>query len=375
MALVTSGIHLDVIGSDAIDSPEMHGNSRLKFRSILNSNAASASVAAKGWRVFTNYTRLVGYAASAGPRVFHILWNYKFQYFDRTLLMLYYKCLGKKIVFTAHNVNDAKRDANDSELNRLTLRLQYRFSDHIFVHTEKMKSELQEEFGVPGRKVTVIPFGINNSVPDTELTPEQAKAALSIRPAEKTILFFGRIGAYKGLKYLVDAFLHISTPTSDYRLLVVGQTKRGSEGYLAEIQQTIDRSPYAERVTRKIEFVPDEDTELYFKAADVLVLPYTQIFQSGVIFLGYSFGLPVIATDVGSFREEIIEGQTGFVCRPHDAADLGSTIVKYFESDLFANLSNCRSEIRRFAQSRHSWDVVSEMTRRVYSALLQNEVQ
>ena len=51
------------------------------------------------------YAKLIRYAATAEPRIFHILWNNKFEYFDRTLLMLYYRLLGKKIVLTAHNVN------------------------------------------------------------------------------------------------------------------------------------------------------------------------------------------------------------------------------------------------------------------------------
>src|ERR1035437_9738179 len=108
--------------------------------------------------------------------------------------MLYYKVLGKKIAFTAHNVNDAKRDLNDSVLNRFTLGIQYRLCDHIFVHTETMKSELLQDFAVREGKVTVIPFGINNSVPNTDLTPDQAKRILTIQPEEKTILFFARIG-------------------------------------------------------------------------------------------------------------------------------------------------------------------------------------
>ena len=66
---------------------------------------------------------------------------------------------------------------------------------------------------------------------------------------------------------------------------------------------------HGDRVIAKIEYVPDEETELYFKAADVLILPYTHVFQSGVLFLGYSFGLPAIAADVGSLKEEIIEGR------------------------------------------------------------------
>ena len=43
------------------------------------------------------------------------------------------------------------------------------------------------------------------------------------------------------------------------------------------------------------------------------IVPYVQIFQSGVPFLAYSFGLPVIATDVGSLRQDIVEGRAGFI--------------------------------------------------------------
>ena len=94
------------------------------------------------------YAKLIRYAATAKPRIFHILWNNKFEFFDRTLLMLYYRLLGKRIVLTLHNVNAGRRDSKDTRLNRLTLRIQYRLADHIFVHTEKMKLELIEEFGV-----------------------------------------------------------------------------------------------------------------------------------------------------------------------------------------------------------------------------------
>ena len=80
----------------------------------------------------------------------------------------------------------------------------------------------------------------------------------------------------------------------------------------------------------RAEYIPDEETELYFKAADVLVLPYRHIYQSGVLFLGYSFGLPVLAADVGTLKDEIIEGKTGFVFRPEDPVDLASAIERYF---------------------------------------------
>ena len=59
------------------------------------------------------------------------------------------------------------------------------------------------------------------------------------------------------------------------------------------------------RVLLRADYIPDDETEIYFKAADVLVLPYRQIYQSGVLFLGYSFGLPVLAADVGSLKDEM----------------------------------------------------------------------
>ena len=131
-------------------------------------------------RVLNYYFRLICYTAKAKPAIFHILWNNKIEIFDRTLLMLYYKLLGKRLILTVHNVDKSKRDGGQSFLNRFSLRWQYRLSDHIFVHTEKMKTELVTEFGVAKEKVSVIPFGINNTVPNTSLSTADAKQQLGI---------------------------------------------------------------------------------------------------------------------------------------------------------------------------------------------------
>jgi glycosyltransferase involved in cell wall biosynthesis len=371
MALASKGIVLDVIGSDEVDSPEMHTTPQVNFVNLQGNPRQKASLGKKLWRLFILYARLIRYAATARPRIFHILWNYKIQAFDRTVLMVYYKLLGKKVVLTAHNVNAGKRDANDSLLNRLSLRAQYRLADHIFVHTEKMKRELGESFRVRKDSVTVIPFGINNAVPNTQLSPADAKQRLGIENGERTILFFGAIQPYKGLEFLVAAFQRIAKKDKKYRLIIVGESKKESRQYVHEIQEAIARDPSCERVIQKIEFVPDSETELYFKAADVLVLPYTLVFQSGVLFLAYSFGLPVVAADVGSFREDVIEGETGLLCKPCDATDMARVIEAYFESHLFTGLNEHRQEIRDYAAAKHSWYVVAEMTRNVYEELLE----
>lgn len=367
--LISKGAALELIGSDYLDCPEFHGKPALKFLNLRGDQSLDVSFARKALRILTYYGKLIRYAATAEPRIFHILWNNKFLAFDRTLLMLYYRLLGKKILLTVHNVNAGKRDSNDTLLNRHSLRIQYQLADHIFVHTEQMKVELAAEFAVQGARVTVIPFGINNAVPDTRLTRTEARQRLGIRDDERSILFFGNIAPYKGLEYLVAAFEQIRSRHDNYRLVIAGWPKN-CERYWTAIREAIHKDVQDGRVLLRADYIPDDETELYFKAADVLVLPYRHVYQSGVLFLGYSFGLPVLAADVGSLRDEIVEGKTGFVFRPEDPADLAKTIERYFASDLFADLDGRKQEIRDFAMEHHSWDVVGQRTMAIYADLL-----
>jgi glycosyltransferase involved in cell wall biosynthesis len=227
-------------------------------------------------------------------------------------------------------------------------------------------------FGVAARDITVIPFGINDDVPNTKLTSSDARKRLGIRSNERTILFFGNIAPYKGLEVLARAFQELAARNDEYRLVVAGKVRAGCEEYVAATRQMIEAMGRS-RVIQRYEYIPDEETEVYLKAADVLVLPYREIFQSGVLFLAYSFGLPVIVTDVGSLREDVVEGKTGFVCRPDDADDLAAAIDAYFESDLFKNLEERRREIQEYAKERNSWAVVGEATCGVYRKLLETD--
>jgi glycosyltransferase involved in cell wall biosynthesis len=368
-ALAAAGVQFDFIGSNEVDGPELHTSPQIHFLNLRGDQSVDAGLLKKMIRVLAYYRRLLGYAMTAKPKVFHILWNNKFELFDRTALMLFYKLLGKKIVFTAHNVNAGVRDANDSWLNRATLKFQYRRCDHIFLHTEKMKAELVAGYGVPETKATVIPFGINSTVPDTALTTAEARQRLGLGEPEKTLLFFGNIAPYKGVEFLVDAFIRMAGRAENYRLIIAGRPK-GSEDYWAGLLAKINASPVRDKIILKIEYVPDAETEIYFKAADVLILPYIHVFQSGVLFLGYNFGLPSIAADVGALKEEIVAGETGFVFRPQDSADLAATIEKYFASELYRHLDRKRQLIRDYANERYSWTKVGEITKRVYADLL-----
>jgi glycosyltransferase involved in cell wall biosynthesis len=232
-----------------------------------------------------------------------------------------------------------------------------------------MKRELMNDFTVAEEKVSVIPFGINNTVPNTSLSDADAKRFLKISSNDQTLLCYGHIAPYKGLEYVVTACAELLNRDGSYRLIIAGKPK-WNEAYWKHIERLIKDLDLSDRVIQRIEHVPDDETELYFKAADVLVLPYVHVFQSGVLFLGYSFGLPAIVADVGSLREEVIEGQTGFVCSPRDASDLANTIERYFKSDLFYNLHARRAQIKKYANERYSWSKVAEITTGVYSRLL-----
>jgi glycosyltransferase involved in cell wall biosynthesis len=305
----------------------------------------------------------------ARPRVFHILWNNKYESIDRVCLMVYYRALGKRVVLTAHNVNAAKRDGRDTRWNRFTLRVQYRLCHHLFVHTPRMRDELHVEFGITLSKITVIPFGINNTSPTTALSRDEARTRLGLGPGDRTLLFFGQIAPYKGLEYLVEAMGLLADRSQRIHLIVAGKIKQGHEQYWSAIERMLGDERISPRVVRHVRFIRDDEVELYFKASDALALPYVSIFQSGVPFLAYSFGLPVIATDVGSLRDDIIEGKTGFIARPCDPGAIADAISRYFSSDLYLQLESTKGFIQQYANDHHSWTNVGMIAKQVYEAL------
>jgi glycosyltransferase involved in cell wall biosynthesis len=151
-------------------------------------------------------------------------------------------------------------------------------------------------------------------------------------------------------------------------VVIAGKVKRGHEPYWERIRETLATVPAQHRITTHVRFIPDDQVERYFKAADLVVLPYTAIFQSGVPFLAFSFGAPVVATDVGSLRDDIRDGVTGYICPPRDPSALASAIGRYFESDLYRHRAQHRSTIRTLALEHHSWETVGRILSTVYES-------
>ena len=271
-SLAKAGVRLDFIGSDFLESEALQSLEEVRFLNLRGDMSPEAPPGTKAIRVFRYYVRLLAYSLTSDARIFHVLWNNRFEAFDRTILIGLYRLLGKRVVRTVHNVNAAERDGIDTAFNRFTLKIQYALSHHLFVHTEQMKLQLMGQFGVADSAISVIPFGINDTVPNTGLGNAEARRRLGLAGDHRVLLFFGNIAPYKGVEILVDAFASIARDDPRYRLVIAGRPK-GEEVYWAEVKRSIFSLGIADKVITRIEYIPDEDTEVYFKAADVLVLP------------------------------------------------------------------------------------------------------
>lgn len=368
-ALASHTMRIDFVANDEMQKTDAIKRRNIRYYNLRGDQRANAPIHHKVLRVLKYYGNLVKYAKRSDSDLFHILWLDKFKYVDRMLLCSYYRFLGKKLVYTAHNINAQQRDGVNSFLNELSLRFLYRSLDHIFVHTVKMKNQLIDDYACDPGKITVIPLGINNVIPRSRLSRLSARRRMGFSEKDKIVLFFGNIAPYKGVEHLIEAFEEVRRDFDDMKLIIAGQIKNCKE-YWNNIEKAIRDLGLDRFIFKRIEYIPDEQVEVLFKAADVSILPYVRIFQSGVLGLSYNFGLPVIASDVGSLNEEVIEGKTGLMCTPGDPADLARQIKTYFQSDLFSNLESKRAGIRRYAQGKYSWDGIGDETYAVYERLV-----
>ena len=370
--LLARGVDVACVGSDELAGSRVEGAGHLEFLNFVGDQNLDDTLIAKVWRVLRYYGRLVAFAARTDARVFHILWFRKFPRVERTLLTLYFKGLGKKLVFTAHNVDDEARDGGRSTLvNRMSLKFLYRIVDHVFVHTAMMKRELVETFAVPDTKVTVVPFGINDHVPVSTATRTEAKHHFGFAPDDGVLLFFGNIAPYKGMEDLIRALATLVEGGQQFTLVVAGRARdRECEAYWKELEALIDELHLVRHVRKEIRYIDDGEVGLFFRASDVSVLPYRRVYQSGVLALSYAQGLPVIVADVGSLKEDVVEGETGLVFAPGDVPDLVDKIQTYFASNLFKDLQAHSERIRHYGAERFSWASNVERTRAVYASLL-----
>jgi glycosyltransferase involved in cell wall biosynthesis len=193
-----------------------------------------------------------------------------------------------------------------------------KYANKLIVHGEKLKSAMITEYRRPANDIYVLPRGVNSIYARYE-----RKAAAEEEP--HTIMYFGRIWSYKGLKYLIEAEPLISEKVPDVKIIIAGA---GEDFGIYR-----DMMVHKDRFVVYNEFIPDERVNELFSRASVVVLPYTDGSQSGVIPQAYAFKKPVVITEVGSLPENVDDGVTGLIVPPKDSGKLAEAIIDLLLDD------------------------------------------
>lgn len=171
-----------------------------------------------------------------------------------------------------------------------------------------------------------------------------------------TVLFFGRINAYKGLGVLLEAWSHVTQRCPQAKLVIAG---RGHD--LPKYRERIESDPHCELLDR---YIPSEEVGRLFARCSVVVLPYVEATQSGVLATALAFGKPAVVTRTGSLPEMVDDGETGLVVPPNDPAALAEALTRLLiDDDLRQQMSQ---NTRAFAQSRFGWERLVAQTEEVY---------
>src|SRR5690606_35243222 len=179
-------------------------------------------------------------------------------------------------------------------------------------------------FKIRPSKIQVIHHGVYNKEINSHIAKPQAREALGLRPASTVMLFFGKIVAYKGFDTLVKS-MDILKDQANFEILVAGKV---SQEYREEFETLVKKKKFG-NYTFLLRYISEEEVEQCFRAADVTVLPYKEASQSGVLFMSYAYGVPVIVPDLGGFSEDILSKQTGYLFEANNPESLAESILSF----------------------------------------------
>ena len=254
----------------------------------------------------------------------------------------------RPLVLTAHDV--LPREPRRGQL--AAQRRLYSQVDAIVVHSEHGRGRLVDALGLDARKVRVIPHGAFThlrDVPDEQALPAELAAV-----DKPVVLFFGLLRPYKGLDVLLDAW---RAADLDAELWIVGMPRMDIAPLRAAAPPSVRWAP---------RFVPDNEIAAYFRRADLVVLPYREIDQSGVLFTALAFGAPLVLSAVGGFPEIAAEGAAALVA-PGDANALADELRRLL-GDAAARAA-LAAGARRAAEGRYSWDAIASAHLALYETL------
>jgi glycosyltransferase involved in cell wall biosynthesis len=208
----------------------------------------------------------------------------------------------------------------------------------IFVHAEALRAEL-EEVARPRAPIVVVPHGVEPTTPEP-------------LPDRPSLLFFGRLGYYKGVDVLLDAMPAVWAAIPGATLTIAGDGDLDDHPALSD-----------ERVALRRGYLPDEEVPRTFAAARCVVLPYRQASQSGVGSLAKRYGRPLVVSDLGGLPELVADG-SGLAVGPEDPAALAEALIRVLREDELA--SRLAEAARRSATAGSDWGTVGAATLAAY---------
>ncbi|MEU5883256.1 glycosyltransferase family 4 protein [Spirillospora sp. NPDC047279] len=216
---------------------------------------------------------------------------------------------GAPVVALCHNVLPHERKPYDKPLMKALLKR----VDGVLVHSEQQAGIAR---GLTARPVRVA------EMPAHLPTPAGGSAERGEGVRDR-LLFFGIVRPYKGLDVLLRA---LANGPGNVSLTVAGEFWGG----LDETRALISALGLAGRVELRPGYVPAADVPGLFEASDALVLPYRTATASQNVWMAYEHGIPVIATRVGGFADQIRDGEDGLVCEPDDAGSLADALERFY---------------------------------------------
>ncbi|MBZ9936042.1 glycosyltransferase family 4 protein [Mesorhizobium sp. BR1-1-16] len=219
------------------------------------------------------------------------------------------------LVTTVHDVDLHPGDADSRTLPRWATELMVRQSGHIVVHGEGLRKMVLERYAKPADHVHVL------SHPSIQRYADFARSSQLARPSGDEafrVLLFGRIFAYKGLEHLIRAEAALGDAVPNLRVTIAG---RGDDPWA--FRALMGRP---DRYDIRNHFIDDAEVAQLFTDTDIVVLPYTEASQSGVLNLAAAFGKPVVVTDVGELRASVTPNRLGLVVPPGDPQQLADAI-------------------------------------------------
>lgn len=252
----------------------------------------------------------------------------------------------RKLIIDIHDVLEHSGQ-NLSAWSKFIHRKWLRLANEIIIHNFNDRQYIANRLVSLKNKINVLPFGL------VYLTDKQIEFACSDRP---TLLFFGRICKYKGIEYLIEAVSIIKKEVSDLKVIIAG---KGTYDFGKSKIQKDETYEFIDH------YIPNSQLATLIEKSTLVICPYTDATQSGVIMTAFSFNKPVVATSVGGIPEVIEDGVTGLLVPPKDPYKLAQAIIYLLRDQ---NKRNKMSENikMKFSQENFSWDYIARKTIEVY---------